>query len=311
MSLKVAVLPNSTPDLDAALKSADATVTSLDDARAVIWTGSDQTGFPRELPANIEWVQLKSAGVRPWIASGCVDSRRTWTSAAGAYSDHVAEHAVALLLGCLRQFTLHARANIWLRDHTWATVRSLRGRTVAIVGAGSIGRAMIPLLNAHGARVIAINRSGCEVEGAVTTVTSRNLNDALAAADDAVLAGASTDETHRLIGPAQLAALGSDPRGGVPGVLVNIARGDLVDTAALTDALRGGTVGGAGLDVFDSEPLSAGDPLWSMDNVLITPHIATPKSSMLESFAAFVEENLRRFAAGRELMAEIDLNRSY
>ncbi|WP_166828521.1 NAD(P)-dependent oxidoreductase [Brevibacterium limosum] len=311
MTLRVAVLPNSTTYLDAVLKSADAAVTSLDDAQALVWTSSDQTGFPSSLPANVEWVQLKSAGVKPWIDSGRIDSQRTWTSAVGAYSADVAEHAVALLLGCLRQFTLHARANTWLKEHTWGTVRSLRGRTVAIVGAGSIGRSMIPLLKAHGAEVIAVNRSGREVEGAERTVTSRDLDEALAAADDAVLAGASTDETQRLIGKEQLAALGSDPRDGSPGVLINIARGDLVDTAALTDALHRRIIGGAGLDVFDPEPLPAEDPLWGMDNVLITPHVANPQNRMLENFASLVEENLRRYASGRTLKAEIDLHRSY
>ncbi|UVI36336.1 D-isomer specific 2-hydroxyacid dehydrogenase family protein [Brevibacterium spongiae] len=307
----MAVLPNSTPYLDAVLKSADVVVSSLDDAQALIWTGSDQTGFPSCLPPAIEWVQLKSAGVKPWIDSGRVDSKRRWTSAVGAYSADVAEHAVALLLGSLRQFTLHARANSWLKDSTWSTVRSLRGRTVAIVGAGSIDRSLIPLLKAHGARVIAINRSGREVEGAERTVSSRDLDEALAEADDAVLAGASTDETLRIIGQKQLAALGSDPRDGTPGVLINIARGDLVDHAALTDALRRRIISGAGLDVFDPEPLPAEDPLWGMDNVLITPHVANPRIRMLENFADLVQENLRRFACGRELKAEIDLSRSY
>ena len=311
MTLEVAVLPTSNTYLEKALHSAGAAVTSLDDAQALIWTGSDQTGFPRDLPSNIQWVQLKSAGVRPWIESGRIDSQRTWTSAVGAYSADVAEHAVALLLGCLRQFTLHARADSWLKEQTWGTVRSLRGRTVAIVGAGSIGRSMIPLLAAHGAKVIAINRSGRKVDGAERTVTSRELDEALAAADDAVLGGASTDETQRLIGAEQLAALGTDPRDGSPGVLVNIARGDLVDTEALTDALRRRIIGGAGLDVFDPEPLPSQDPLWGMDNVLITPHVANPRNRMLDNFASLVAENVQRFASGKTLRAEIDLNRSY
>lgn len=311
MTLKVAVLPTSNTYLDNALQSAGAVVTALDDAQALVWTGSDQTGFPQDLPSTIEWVQLKSAGVRPWIESGRIDSQRTWTSAVGAYSADVAEHAVALLLGCLRQFALHARAGSWLKEQTWGTVRSLRGRTVAIVGAGSIGRSMIPLLTAHGTTVIAINRSGREADGAERTVTSRELDEALAAADDAILAGASTDETQHIVGAEQLAALGADPRDGAPGVLVNIARGDLVDTEALTDALRRGIIGGAGLDVFDPEPLPSQDPLWGMDNVLITPHVANPRNRMLENFARLVEENLRRFASGTTLKAEIDLNRSY
>lgn len=311
MSLKVAVLPASNSHLDAALESVDAKATTLNDAEALIWTGSNQTGFPLELPTNIQWVQLKSAGVKPWIDSGLIDPHRRWTSAVGVYSDDVAEHAVALLLGSLRQFTMHARADTWLKQQTWETVRSLRGRVVAIVGAGSIGRAMIPLLSAHGAQVIAINRSGRKVDGAERTVTSSELTAALAAADDAVLAGASTAETQRLIGTEQLEALGSEPRDGVPGVLINIARGDLIDNGALVHALTHRVISGAGLDVFDPEPLPTDDPMWTMDNVLITPHVANPRNRMLENFAGFVKENLQRFASGRDLKAEIDLKRSY
>jgi D-2-hydroxyacid dehydrogenase (NADP+) len=311
MPLEAAVLPNSNLHLDAALTRAGAVSVPLEQARALIWTGSDQTEFPESLPATLEWVQLKSAGVRPWIDSGIIDPHRVWTSAVGAYSNDVAEHAVTLLLGCLHQLTIHARADVWLKENTWGQMRSLRGRVVAIVGAGSIGRAIIPLLKAHGVRVVAINRSGKEVSGADRTTAVDELNEVLTEADDAILAGASTDDTHQLIAAAQLRALGAEPRNGVPGILVNIARGDLIDEDALVTALKEGVISGAGLDVFDPEPLAPQHPLWAMDNVLITPHVATPKSEMWQNYATFVEENLRRFAAGQELRAVIDLERSY
>ncbi len=311
MTVNVAVLPETTPLIDEAIRSAGATQVALSDARALIWTGSNQSGFPDQLPETLEWVQLKSAGVQPWITSGTVDLSRRWTSAVGAYSEDVAEHALALLLGSLRQLTVHARAKTWLKSETWNTVRSLRGRTVAIIGAGSIGRAVIPALSTLGASVIAVNRSGRPVEGASRTVAADGLESALLDADDAILAGSSTEDTHRLIGAEQLRALGSHSDGRTPGVLINVARGDLLDTDALIEALRSGTIAGAGLDVFDPEPLEDGNPLWDLDTVLLTPHIANPKHSMEQSFARLVAENLRRFTADEELQALIDLDRGY
>ena len=304
MTVSIAVLPSSTPELDAAIDAAGARPAALSHADALVWTGTP-TDFPDDLPARIRWVQLKSAGVEAWFASGRIDSSRTWTSAVGAYTDDVAEHAVALLLASLRLFPRMARASTWLKDETWSAVRSLRGRTVAIVGAGSIGRATIPLLKALGASAIAVNRSGNPVEGAVATHTSADLDAVLAWADDAIIAGASTQSTRHLIGADQIAALGSD------GVLVNIARGGLVDTEALVSALQTGRLSAAGLDVFEQEPLPDGHPLWTLPNALLTPHVANPTPNMNANLARHVEHNIRAFAAGEPLAAVIDLERQY
>lgn len=304
MTVAIAVLPSSLPELDAAVAAAGATHSDLDTADALVWTASPAE-FPDRLPANIRWVQLRSAGVEAWFSSGRIDSSRTWTSAVGAYSDDVAEHAVALLLASLRLFPRLTRASTWLKDETWSAVRSLRGRTVAIVGAGSIGRATIPLLNALGASAIAVNRSGRPVDGAVATHTSADLDDVLARCDDAIIAGASTQSTRHLIGADQIAALGPD------GVLVNIARGDLVDTEALVTALQSGGLAAAGLDVFEQEPLPDGHPLWTLPNALLTPHVANPTPNMNANLGRHVERNIRAFTAGEPLAAVIDLDRQY
>lgn len=304
MTVNIAVLPTSTPEMDAAVEAAGAHRTNLDRADCLIWTGGP-TSFPDELPDRVRWVQLPSAGVERWFALGRIDADRTWTSAVGAYSDDVAEHAVALLLASLRLFPRLARASTWIKKETWSVTRSLRGRTVAIVGAGSIGRAIIPLLHAHGASVLAINRSGRPVEGALETHAVDQLDAVLARADDAIIAGASTESTRHLIGAEQIAALGPD------GVLVNIARGDLVDTNALVEALRTGGMFAAGLDVFEQEPLPDDSPLWSLDNALLTPHIANPLLAMNASLARQAGANIRAFAAGEPLQAVIDLEKKY
>lgn len=304
MTVNIAVLPTSFPELDTAAEAAGAVRTDLAHADGLVWT-SGPADFPDQLPDRVRWVQLRSAGVEAWFAAGKIDDRRTWTSAVGAYSDDVAEHAIALLLGSLRLFPRLVRSSTWLKNETWSVTRSLRGRTVAIVGAGSIGRTIIPLLHAHGASVIAVNRSGRPVEGALETHTSADLDAVLERADDAIIAGASTQSTRHLIGAEQIAALGPD------GVLVNIARGDLVDTDALVAALQSGGLFAAGLDVFEQEPLPDGHALWTLPNVLLTPHIANPTASMNPALARHVEHNIRAFAAGQPLRAAIDLERQY
>lgn len=303
--MRMAILPNSDEHLDQAVKAAGATKVELDEAEALVWTNSAQNGFPEELPDSIRWVQLKSAGIQPWIASGTVDEKRVWSSAVGAYSEDVAEHAVGLLIAMVRLFPRYARSTTWIKAETWSAVSSLRGSQIAIVGCGSIGRSMIPVLTALGVEVLAVNRSGRPVEGAVKTVTSEKLNSVLEEADHAVLAGASTPDTHYLISQKQLELLGPE------GYLVNIARGDLLDPEALVQALRAGVIAGAGLDVTEPEPLPNDHPLWRLENVLVTPHVANPRRNMETHFAKFVKENLELVRQGRSPRGQIDTARSY
>lgn len=277
----------------------------LAEADGLVWNAGSQDGFPDPLPENIQWVQLKSAGIQPWITSGHVEPSRTWISAVGAYSQDVAEHAVGLLLALLRQFPHCARSNSWQKTQIWDAMRSLRGRQVAIIGCGSIGRAMIPMLDAFGAQVLAINRSGRPVTGAVQTQTSEHLNEVLTAADDMVVAGASTDQTRYLIGAEQFRALGAQ------GNIVNIARGDLVDPEALEQALTDKVIAAAGLDVTEPEPLPDDHPLWHLPNVLITPHVANPQQNMEPNFAAFAAANIQRITRGEAPQGLIDLTRKY
>lgn len=303
--MKIAVLPRSNSELDLAIEGAGAEQADLSEAEALVWTEAAQDGFPEVLPENIQWVQLKSAGIRPWILSGQVDELRMWTSAVGAYSHDVAEHAVSLLLASLRLFPRYAATHKWTKQETWSQVRSLRGRRIAIVGCGSIGRAIVPMLRSFGAEVIAVNRSGRSVQDAVRTVTAEHLNSVLADADDMIIAGASTEQTKGLIGAEQFASLGPD------GFVVNIARGDLLDQDALVRALRDKSIAGAALDVTEPEPLPEDSPLWQFPNVLITPHIANPLRSMVPNFASFVASNITAYKNGESIHGAIDLQRSY
>jgi phosphoglycerate dehydrogenase-like enzyme len=269
----------------------------------IVWSATEAN--PDELRTllhpGVELVQLDSAGVEDWLESGVVDEHRVWVAAQGAYADALAEHALALLLAAAKRLPQAARADAW-REHR---TRRLAGSTVGLVGAGGIARRLVELLDPFRAAVLAVNRSGAEVPGAAETVGSDGLHDVLARSDYVVLSAPLTPATRHLIGKAELERIGAE------GWLINVGRGGVVDTDALVAALHAGRLGGACLDVTDPEPLPQGHPLWSMPNVLVTPHAANPLGSHLHELAARVEENLRRHRSGQPLLGVIDVERGY
>jgi phosphoglycerate dehydrogenase-like enzyme len=267
-------------------------------AEAIVWLGRPSDEVRSLLHDGITWLQLPSAGVENWISAGVVDGSRTVTSAVGSYGPQVAEHALALILASLRRLVACARATTWAP----ATVRgsSLRDACVAIVGAGEIGRELITMLGPLGARTVAVTRRGLPVPGADESLPTGRLAEALRAADVVVLAAPVTPATTHLMNAATLAHLR-------PGAhLVNVGRGELVDTDALLAALDGGQLAGAALDVTEPEPLPDGHPLWTHPLALITPHTANPESLRLASLARRLTENTRRFVAGEPLVAVVD-----
>ncbi|MDF0531516.1 D-isomer specific 2-hydroxyacid dehydrogenase family protein [Tsukamurella sp. 8F] len=299
--LVVAVGPDPTPDVEHAVRTGGGVPGPLSRAGALVWTGGP-ADFP-ELPESVRWVQLPAAGVEKWVAAGIFarNPRVQFTSAAGVYADAVAEHALTLLLMGVR--------GLWRRSSSWdrevaARTGTLAGSTVAIIGAGGIGRALVgPLLDLH-AKVIAVNRSGRDVPGALVR-TADEVDRVWDEADHVVLAAPATPGTKALVGAPELARLKRHSW------VVNVARGTLVDTDALVDALRGGAIGGAGLDVVDPEPLPGGHPLWALPNAIITPHVANPPQLMWPALLERIEVNVRRVANGREPLAPIDAGRGY
>ena len=269
------------------------------DAEAIVWLRPDQ---PERLadalgraPA-VRWVQLPFAGVERVAAAGILDGTRTWTAGKGAFSDIIAEHALALALAGLRELPSYARTRTWGQEGG----RSLLDAPVTIVGGGSIGRALLGLLAPFRVAATVVRRHPVAVEGAVRTVGPGELDAALAGSRVAFLTLALTPDTVGLIGAAQLAAIGPD------GWLVSVSRGAHVDTAALVDALRTGAIAGAALDVTDPEPLPDGHPLWTLDHCLITPHTAGTYAMVKPYLAARVTESVRRFAAGEPLLGVVD-----
>jgi phosphoglycerate dehydrogenase-like enzyme len=291
------------PDLVSAVEEAGGRTGALEEADGLVWLGGDPAALP-DLPDSVRWVQLPSAGVEQWLEAGAIAGDRTFTSAVGVFGLPVAEHALVLVLAADKALHRFARAREWDGDGRHE-VRSLAGETVAIVGAGGIGRALIGLLEPFGAEVIAVTRRGRDVPGAARTLPADALDEVWPLARHVVIAAPATAGTRRLVGPRELAAMREDAW------LVNIARGSLVDTDALVAALHDGAIAGAALDVTDPEPLPAGHPLWELPNALITPHVATPPEAERRHFAARVRENVRRLAAGEPLEGVIDPEGGY
>lgn len=213
------------------------------------------------------------------------------TTATGVHAPNVAEHVVGSILAFSRRLHEAATAS------TWQPVDpgELAGSTVTIVGLGAIGRASAERLEPFDVTTLGI-RNHPERGGPTDEVLAPDdLHDALAKTDVLVLSCPLTAETRGLIGRSEFATLASDA------LVVNVARGEVIETDALVAALRGGRIGGAALDVTDPEPLPDDHPLWSLDEVLVTPHSAGATPKYYERLAELVADNVRRLEDGRSL----------
>ncbi|MDQ6943110.1 MAG: D-2-hydroxyacid dehydrogenase, partial [Candidatus Eremiobacteraeota bacterium] len=284
-----------------AVGDADAMRRELADADA-LWTWP--TFYDAELVAQLarhqprlRWVQLPTMGYDPVELHG-VPAGVTVTTAGDAYAPTVAEHALTLLLALVRQLPEAVRN---AEQHRWdqsgaINIGTLHGATVAVVGFGNIGREVAVRLRGFGARVVAVTRSGRPDPLADEVVTADRLHDALGRSDAVILAVPLNAQTRHLINARALAAMRPHA------LLINIARGGVVDQAALATALADHMLGGAGLDVTDPEPLPPDDPLWALPNALITPHVAGYGGDVApRRILALVERNLRAFIEGRPL----------
>lgn len=306
MRCNVAVEPDRSDLVTAAVEEGGGTVVDLaDEPDALVWMAArDTDGLRRALEAapSARWVQLPFAGVEEFADAGVLDRDRTWTCAKGAYSEPVAEHALALALAGLRQLPRHLAARSW-GEQGAATLYDAR---VVVVGGGGITEALLGLLAPLRVRATVVRRSGgTATEGAERTVGMDQLHEALPGALVVFLALALTAETDQLFGARELAAMDDTAW------LVNVARGRHVDTDALVEALSDGTIAGAALDVTEPEPLPDGHPLWDLENCLITPHTANPWQTAQPLLSRRIADNVRRFGAGEPLLGLVDLDAGY
>jgi phosphoglycerate dehydrogenase-like enzyme len=246
---------------------------------------------------RLRWLQATSAGIGGYVERlGLASSDITFTTAAGVHAVPLAEFVLTGVLHFVKDVPHLERMQ---RERTWEryAAGSLAGRRALVVGLGSIGRRVVEVLSGLGVEVWGAGRPGhhYDLPRATRIGTTADLDELLPKCSIVVLCTPLTSATEGLIGGAELAAM-------PPGtILVNIARGQVVDEPALIEALADRRLGGAVLDVTSVEPLPANSPLWGMDNVLISPHSA---STLVTENAAIVElfiDNLGRYRSGAPL----------
>lgn len=303
--MKYAMLLSEWEETTAVLDVAGHENVALEDAEFVVYTGGP-ADFPAELPSGLKFVQVPFAGVDEML-DVMRDSGVRWSNAAGVYDRTVAESAIGLLLAQLHSHKRVTRAASWsVRDEAEAHTSFLfEDSTVAIIGAGGIGAKLIEMLSGFGPRIIAVNRSGDEVEGADETVAATDVAEVWPRADYFFLLAPLTEETKGMVNAEVLHAMPSHA------VVINVGRGPLVDTDALVAALDAGEIAGAGLDVTDPEPLPDGHPLWENPDCIITPHLANPPYSVRKRIGAHTVRVAAAVAAGKDIPTEVDLERGY
>ena len=303
----IAVAPWTDESLEASIEQAGAAVVDAGGADGFIWLN------PMDPPALIDvlktsparWVQLPVAGIESFFAAGAIDPQRTWTCAKGIYGHACAEHALALMLAAARRIHHHSRNRAWEAEVFGRPERRLKGKTIVVFGTGGIGTELVPMVNPLGASVIGVNRSGRPLEGADRTVTSDRFRVEAADADFVVLAAAVTEETKGVVDADFLGNMKSDAW------IVNVARGILVDTGALVVALKDNKIGGAALDVTEPEPLPEDHALWSLDNTIITPHVANTWDMGVPDLRELIGRNIEKFVRGEKLEALVDVDAGY
>jgi phosphoglycerate dehydrogenase-like enzyme len=300
---KIALVPESAPSWMAdAIRAGGGQLVSTDKAEGLIWgtaTDSTELGALLEISPNIGWVQLPYAGVENFIH--LIDEKRRWTCGKGVFAEPTAELALSLALAGMRGVAHYARM------HGWSGPRgdSLQGGRVTIVGGGGVAEALLALLVPFRCHVTVVRNRVEEMTSADDVVESDRLSDVLPGADLVVLALSLTPETEGIISMSELEMMEEHAW------LVNVARGKHVVTDDLVVALSERVIGGAALDVTDPEPLPDTHPLWTMPNCLITPHVGNTPEMAIPLLGKRIEENVRRYGAGRELIGEVDPELGY
>lgn len=302
----------------------------IEEIPAEMWASAEILYTSRLLPTpeqalRLRWVQFHWAGVDHAVEAPILKRPDVVaTTLSGAAASQMAEYAVMMMLACGRRL---AQAAVLQQRRDWPSDRwerftpmELRGSTVGIIGYGSIGRETARLLAAFGATVLAAKRDAMHPED--TGYTPEGLGDPegnlvqrlypfqavrsmVKECDFVLVCVPLTPQTRGMVNAEVLQAM-------KPGaMLIDVSRGGVIDSAALLETLRKGSIGGAALDVFAEEPLPADHPLWQMPNVIITPHVAGFSTHYDERAVALFSENLMRYLAGLPLYNRINLDQGY
>jgi phosphoglycerate dehydrogenase-like enzyme len=261
---------------------------------------------------KLRWIHSPAAAVHQLMFPELVESSVVLTNSTGIHGPVVAEHAIAVLLAMakrLPQAMLYQAKREWSQDQLWQQrprPREVADATVVIVGMGGIGREFAARAKALGMKVLAVRENPAKGrDGADSVYSSAQIDEVLPQADYVLLCTPVTPATTGMMNAARLGKMKPDA------YLINVARGPLIDEAALLDALRHHRIAGAALDVFVEEPLPSDSLFWSLDNVLITPHTAAVTERLWERHYRLIAENMKRFLAGEPLLNEVDKKRGY
>ena len=290
----------------------------------------DYDGLPEELPdtdifvgyslrakqltdaRKLKWIHSTAAGVAQLMYPELREAGILVTNPSGVFSVPMAEHTMGLILALARNFPdsvrQQDRAN-WSQQELWDKPQHLsevNGQVLLIVGYGSIGRELAKRAKAFEMRVWGVTRSG-KGDGnyAEKIFPAARLREALPEADYVVIAAPETAETKRLIGATELAKMKRGAR------LINVGRGSLLDEKALICALETTALGGAAIDVAETEPLPADSPLWQAPNLFITPHTSALSDRLWIRQTALLVDLLERWFDDREMFNQVDLTRGY
>lgn len=249
------------------------------------------------LEADLQWVHSVQAGVDKFPLAEFEARGIAVTNSTGLHGATVGETVAGYMLSFARR--LHEyRSNQERTEWAWADREetfTVDGSSVCVVGLGTLGQGIAARADALGMDVTGVKRTPTPVDHVDHVHPNGDLHEAISESKFVALAVPLTDDTEGMIGAAELSAMRDDA------ILLNVARGQVVDQAALVDALRTGEIGGAALDVFEAEPLPADSPLWDMEEVIITPHAAAATRDYPENIAALVRENARSLEAGERL----------
>ena len=257
---------------------------------------------------KLKWVQLLTSGTDRYNTD--FPKNVILTNSTGVFGESISQHVMACILSLYRRLP---EDHCLQKQHRWQISgfgRSLKGKNVLILGAGDIGCSTAALLRPFGTYNTGIKRRVKDLPDCFDELhTMESLDALLPKADIIVCCLPSTEKTRNLLNKERFGIMKEGA------LIVNVGRGDLIDTDALSGALQSGKLSGAALDVTSPEPLPEDSPLWDMDNVIITPHVSGPSFSqdgfMCEEITDLCCENLKSFACGGKFINIVDLSQGY
>ncbi len=248
---------------------------------------------------QLRWLQLGSAGAEAVL--GKLPETVLLTNASGVFDLVMAEHAMALILALARGVDRMVQAKAQTIWNSESVRGELFGKTLTVVGFGNIGRTVAERAKCFGMRVIGVKRRAAEKPACADEVIGiAELDAVLPRTDHLLFVLPGGPHTRHVLDARRLKLL--PPHS----MVYNIGRGNAIDEAALAESILGARLGGAGLDVFESEPLPETSPLWGLPNVIISPHLAGRTSNYPARFFEIFFDNLKRFQAGEPLRNEVD-----